>query len=295
MRSRRLLVVLLGDEEVLLLGADGGGHAVGRVVAEQVEHAAALRLDGLHGAQKRRLLVQRLAGVGAEGRGDAEHLVLDKGVGGGVPRRVAAGLEGGAQAAGGEAGGVGLALDELLAGERHDGAAVVGGVDEAVVLLGGDARQRLEPVGVVGGALLDGPLLHGVGDDVGHVLVQRRALLDGLHQLLVGGLGQTLAHDVLVEHHGAVQIGHFRHNGALLTRVDDRNKIPRRSHRNRCAPARSKLTAHCFEEFSAQRNRSYENGPTGTARREAKEPRHLLAERMRKSGAISRFTPREAL
>ena len=252
-------------------------------------------LDGLHGAQKRRLLVQRLAGVGAEGRGDAEHLVLNEGVGGGVPGGVAAGLEGGAQAAGGEAGGVGLALDELLAGEVHDGQAVVGGVDEAVVLLGGDAGQRLEPVGVVGGALLDGPLLHGVGDDVGHVLVERRALLDGLHQLLIGGLGQALAHDVLVEHHGAVQIGHFRHNGALLTRVDDRNKIPRRSHRNRCAPARSKLTAHCFEEFSAQRNRSYENGPTGTARREAKEPRHLLAERMRKSGAISRFTPREAL
>ena len=35
-----LLVVLLGDEEVLLLGAEGRGHAVGRIVAEQVEHAA---------------------------------------------------------------------------------------------------------------------------------------------------------------------------------------------------------------------------------------------------------------
>ena len=166
-----LLIVLLGDEEVLLLGAEGGGHAIGRVVAEQIEHAASLGLDGLHGAQKRRLLVERLAGVAAEGRGDAEHLVLDEGVGGGIPRGVAAGLEGGAQAAGGEAGGVGLALDELLAGEGHDGAAVIGGIDEAVVLLGGDARQRLEPVSVMGSALLDGPLLHGMGDDVGHVLV----------------------------------------------------------------------------------------------------------------------------
>ena len=208
-----LLVVLLGDEEVLLLGAEGRGHAVGRIVAEQVEHAAALGLDGFHGAQKRRLLVERLAGVAAEGRGDAEHLVLDEGVGGGIPGGVAAGLEGGAQAAGGEAGGIGLALDEFLAGEGHDGAAVIGGIDEAVVLLGSDARQRLEPMSVVGGALLDGPLFHGVGDDVGHVLVQRRAFLDSFHQLLVGGLRQTLAHHMLVEHHGAVQIGHFRHNG----------------------------------------------------------------------------------
>ena len=207
------LVVLLGDEEVLLLGAQRRSDAIGGVVAEQIEHATALGLDGLHGTEKRRFLIERLAGVRAEGRGNAEHLVLDEGVGGGIPGGIAASLEGGTQAAGGEAGGVGLTLDELFARERHDGAAVISGIDEAVVLLGGDARQRLEPVGVVGGALLDGPLFHGVGDDVGHVLVQGGAFFDGLHQLLVGGLRQALAHDVLVEYHGAVQIGHFRHNG----------------------------------------------------------------------------------
>ena len=32
------------------------------------------------------------------------------------------------------------------------------GADEAVMLLSGDAGQRLEPVGVVGGALLNGPV-----------------------------------------------------------------------------------------------------------------------------------------
>jgi hypothetical protein len=210
-----LFVVLLGDEEVLLLSAEGGGHALGGVVAEQRQHTAGLHVDGLHGAQKRRLLVERLAGVAAEGSGDAEHLVLDEGVGGGVPRGVAAGLEGGAQAAGREAGGIRLALNELLTREGHDGQAVVGRVDEAVVLLGGDTRQRLEPVGVVGGALLDGPLLHGVRHHVGHVLVQRRAFLDGAHQLLVGGLGKALAHGVLVEHHGSVDIGDFRHRDPI--------------------------------------------------------------------------------
>ena len=109
-------VVLLLDEEVLLLGADGGGDARD-VLAEDLEHALRLGVKGDAGAQQRRLLVERLAGVGDERRRDAENLVLDEGGGGGVPGGVAAGLEGGAQAAGREARGVGLALDERLAGE----------------------------------------------------------------------------------------------------------------------------------------------------------------------------------
>ncbi len=71
--------------------------------AEELEHAQGLARERLHGAQQRGLLVEGLAAVGAEGRGDAEHAVLDEGVAGGVPGGVAAGLEGGAQPAGGEA------------------------------------------------------------------------------------------------------------------------------------------------------------------------------------------------
>ena len=60
-------------------------------------------------------------------------------------------------------------------------------VDERVVLLGGDAGERLEPVRVVGGAVFDGPFLHRVGDDVGDLEVERAILLDGLGKVLVGG------------------------------------------------------------------------------------------------------------
>ncbi len=38
---------------------------------------------------------------------------------------------------------VGLALDELLAGELRDGRAVMAGLEEGVVLFGRDARQFL--------------------------------------------------------------------------------------------------------------------------------------------------------
>ena len=42
-----------------------------------------------------------------------------------------------------------------------------GGRQERVVLLGGQAGHRLEPVRVVRRAVLHGPLLHRGGDDVG--------------------------------------------------------------------------------------------------------------------------------
>ena len=181
-----LLVVLFFDEEVLLLGAHGGDDAR-HLEAEQLQDALGLVADGFHGAQERGLLVERLARVGAKRGGDAQHLVFDERVAGRVPGGVAAGLEGGAQTAAGEGGGVGLALDELLAREGHDGAAVVLRVDERIVLLGGDAGERLEPVRVVRGAVFDGPFLHRVGDDVGDLEVERAILLDGLGEVLVDG------------------------------------------------------------------------------------------------------------
>src|SRR5439155_4454082 len=74
-----------------------------------------------------------------------------------VPGGVAAGLEGRADAAGRERRSVRLALDQLLARELGDRAAVAGGRVERVVLLGGHAGQRLEPVRVVRRAALEGP------------------------------------------------------------------------------------------------------------------------------------------
>ena len=206
------VVHLRVDQEILLLRAHGGAH-VGHVgVAEELQNAQGLAVDGLHGAQQRGLVVQRFAAVGAERRGDAQHAVLDEGVAVGVPGGVAPGLKGGAQAARGEAGRVRLALNQLLAGKLHDDLAVGGGGDEAVVLLGGDAGHGLEPVGVVGRALLQRPVLHGVRHHHGHVAVQMAAVLHGLLQLFVGLLGETGAHDRVVEYIDA-EFGGYVHHG----------------------------------------------------------------------------------
>ena len=197
------LVYALVDEKILLLGPDSGLDEAHVLVAKELDDTQALAADGLHRAQQRRLFIQRLAPVGAEGRRDAQHPVLDEGVGGGVPGGVAPGLEGGAQAAGGEGAGVRFALDELLAGKFHNDPAAAHGGDEAVVLLGGDAGHGLEPVGEVRRALFDGPVLHGVGHHRGGGGVETAPLVHGALNLSEHFLGQALPHDGVVENHAA--------------------------------------------------------------------------------------------
>ncbi len=196
------------DQEVLLLGSAVGHDVLGVGVAEEVEHPLGVDRHRLLRAQHRGLVVERLAGHRDEDRRDAQRVAV--GVlqhvrrAHHVPAGVAARLEGVAQPTVGEARGVGLALDQGLAGERRERRAVADRVEEAVVLLRGQAGQRVEDVGVVGGALLQGPVLHRRGDRVGDLGVERAGLLDGGQDGLVDALRQTLLHrreaeDVLAE------------------------------------------------------------------------------------------------
>ncbi len=207
-----LVVHLPVYQEVLLLRADGGADAGHVLVAEELQNPHSLPVEGLHGAKQGSLLIQSLAAVGAEGRGNAQGLALDEGVGGRIPCGVASGLEGRPQAAGGEAGRVRLAFNQLLAGKIHDHAAVGSRGDEAVVLLGGDAGQRLEPMGVVGGTVGDRPILHGGGHCIGHAGIQLCAVIDGLAQGLVDLRTQIGLHHPIVKHQTAEIIRNSTHN-----------------------------------------------------------------------------------
>ena len=130
-------------------------------------------------------MVEGFAGHGDEHRGDAQRVAVgvfqDVGGAGDVPAGVAAGFEGVAEPAIGEAGGVGLPLDEGFAGELGDGGPVGGRLEEAVVFLGGEPGQGEETVGVVGGTFFQSPVFHGGGDDVGDGRVERFGMLDGGH------------------------------------------------------------------------------------------------------------------
>ena len=220
------------DEEVFLLRAERHGDV--RVRLAEVRHQALQGLrEGLDGAQERRLGVERLAGVGAERRRDAERravrVPLDERGAGGVPRRVAARLERRAQAAGREGRRVRLAADQVLAAEGLDRARGTGRLDEAVVLLRRAAGERLEPVREVRRALGERPLLHGVRHVGGDGGIERLAVVDGGQQLGGGGLRQEGAHFLLAEHVLAVrrerrvrrQGRRRRVGGTLGDRVED--------------------------------------------------------------------------
>ena len=176
-------------------------------VAEQPQDPHDLLVESLHGPQKRSLPVQRLSGIGAEGRGDAQYIILNKGVGRGIPGGVSTGFKGGADAAGGEGGGIRFAVDQVGAGELVDDPAAAHGTDEAVVLLRGDTVERLEPVGEVGGSVFQSPVLHGVGHHIGHFRIQSLVLFDGGIQCLVGDGGQPLPHHVVVKYLGTKDLG----------------------------------------------------------------------------------------
>ena len=194
-----LVVILLVNQEVFLLRTYGGGNALD-ILAEQLHHAACLLADRVHGAQQRGLLIQRFTGIRTECSRDVQGAVLDKGIGARIPCGIAACLEGCAQAAGRERGCIRLALNQFLAAERHDDLAARSRGDKGVMLLRGDTGHRLEPVGVMGGALLDRPILHCVRNDVCNAYVERLAEVDGLHQLLEDFLRQLVAHYVFIKY-----------------------------------------------------------------------------------------------
>ena len=198
-------------QEILLLGADRGANTFDIRVAKQLQDTHGLLVQGLHGAQQRGFFIQRLATVGTERCGDTQCLVLDKGVRGRIPGSVAPGLEGSTQAAGGEAGGIRLTLDQLFTGELHDDAAIRRGGNKAVVLLGGNAGQRLEPMCKVGRTVLDGPILHGLCHGVGHLTVQPAALVNGLFQRQIDVMGEPCLHHAVIKYQCAEDVRYGFH------------------------------------------------------------------------------------
>ena len=188
-----LIEVLLINQEVLLLRSYGGGNALD-ILAEQLQDAACLRADDIHRAQQRSLLIQNLAGVGAECGRNVQGTILDECAGGRVPCSVATCLKGGADAAGRERGCVRFTLDELLTAKGHDDRAAFRRGNKGVMLLCGDAGHRLEPVSVMGCALFDCPFLHCMCNGICNTDIERLAEINRLLQLLKYFLRQLIAH-----------------------------------------------------------------------------------------------------
>ena len=162
-----------------------------------------MRAHRLLTAQQRGLVVQCVARHRHEHRWDAQGVAVrvlqDVGRARNIPAGVAASLERAAQATRRETRRVRLSLDEGFAGELGQRLAVGNRLQEAVVLLGGQAGHRVEDVGVVGGALFQCPVLHRGRHRVGDRRVEFRALLDRRDHGFEDRLGQPHLHLCLRE------------------------------------------------------------------------------------------------
>ena len=197
-----LLPVFFVDEEIFLLRAERASHVrIGPCEeAHQTLHGF---FERLHRAEKGCLLVECFAGIcaecGRDAQGCAVRVALDERGTRRVPRRVAARLESGADAAGREGARVGLADDEVLPAELHDRLAVFY-FQERIVLFGGRARHRKKPVSVVGGAAVHRPVAYAVRHLVCDRRVERASLADRRLQFLRGVLAQICPYGLVAEH-----------------------------------------------------------------------------------------------
>ena len=178
------------DKKVLLLCADRGLYGAGTRIAEEAEQAERLPAERLHGAKERCLFVKRLSGKGAKRRRNAESHILplppEEGGACAVPDRIAPGLKGGPEPAGGKGGGIRLAPDKLPSGKFEDRLPLgIHGGEEAVVLLRRNAVQGLKPVGIMARSILYGPLPHRLCHGIRDRRVQLIALLHGLSEPLI--------------------------------------------------------------------------------------------------------------
>ena len=73
-------------------------------------------------------------------------------------------------------------------------------LDKGVVFFSSTFRQRLEPVGVMGNAILHGPLFHTSSYSIGHIALQTGSIINDINHFLINLLGQILVHLLAVEH-----------------------------------------------------------------------------------------------
>ena len=225
----------LVHQKIFLFRPHAGHHPGGVRPAEQLQNPYRLPVDGLHGPEQGRFFIQGVTAVGAVGRGNEQGMILDEGIRGRIPGGIAPGFEGGPQAAAGQAAGIRLPPDQLLAAELADDLSSADGGNEGVVLFRGDAVQGLEPVGIMGGAPLQRPVLHGAGHHAGDLRVQPAAVIDSPVQRLICFPGQTVPHDLVVEYaapkdfvHRAHQRRSFRIRSIIFCRINlqFRGRIP---------------------------------------------------------------------
>ena len=186
-------------QEIFLLPTQILNHPV-HLLVEIAAHLGRSLVHGRNRPQQRHFIIERLARIGNEDGRNTERTAHDEGRRGRVPRRITACLERIADTAVRKRRSVGLLLDKYLAGKfvEHTPAAVRLG--KGVVLLGRTARERLKPMRIVVGTVVERPLAHSGSHAVGDFERQRRPPLHRIEQLGINRLVEIPAHGLAAEY-----------------------------------------------------------------------------------------------
>ena len=199
-----LLIQSFVNQEILLLRTDGGGNTCNILVSEQSHDAQRLFADCLHGTQQRSLFIQCFAAVRTESGRNVKGSIFNKSGRSRIPCRITSCFKSSAQTAGREAGRIRLTLYQLFSGEIHDDLTISDRTDEAVMLFSSETGHGLEPVRIMGSAVLNGPFLHGNRNGIGNIQFQMGVIFDCFTQRFVNILGELFAHHFVVKNQAAV-------------------------------------------------------------------------------------------
>ena len=164
-------------------------------------------VDSFQCLQQRSLVVQRFTGVGDKDGRDTQGVSYDEGRRGGIPSGVATSLEGVTDTTVREAGGIRFLLDQQLAVELFDDATLSIMLYKGIMFFSRTLCQRMEPVGVVGSSLFQGPFLHACSHSIGYFAIEGSTVVDTVDQFLINLFRQILKHLCPVEDQLAIILG----------------------------------------------------------------------------------------
>ena len=209
-----LIILLLGNKEVLLLGPDGCRYFF-TLYPEKLQNSFRLLVDRRHRTQQRRFFIQSIARIGNEHRRDIEGASPYERRRRGVPRRVTARHVSRARTARRKAGRVRLPHDKAFARKAHYYFVALR-LYKAVVLFRRKSGKGLEPVGVVRCALGHRPLFHCRRYRARNGYVKPVTRLYRCAQRLVNLAGQRLFLNGIVENVFTELFGKIHKNFFLL-------------------------------------------------------------------------------
>ena len=190
--------------KIFLFYADRGFHFLGCGISKKAKQTQCLSLYGFHGTKQGCLLIQCLSCIRTKGCRNAKNgscrILAHKGRRSAIPSGITSCLKGCPKTSRWERRCIRLPFDQFLSRKLQlHGSVRKRCRNKGIVFLRRKSRQRLEPVGIMGGTFFNSPLLHSSCHHFRCHGIQFLPLIQGLVKFLVNLLRQLFQHYFIIE------------------------------------------------------------------------------------------------